>query len=171
MTGQASKSGEETGSSRLDRAIFACLMLFALSIAVSKAATEIAYSAALVLWSINVFILGGRPRRSPVTWPLFAYLLLSAISTAFSAAPFYSWERMKSVALLIIAMLFAENVRTMRQVRILASLLIVSTVVSLGCTAWQYSYGIGARIERSDSTLQSAGMLTGDIVVAVNGHP
>ncbi|MGA3212125.1 MAG: O-antigen ligase family protein [Terriglobales bacterium] len=170
MASHALRSEDNAGASRLDLAIFACLSIFAVSIVVSKAVTEIAYGAALALWFIKVFINGRRPQQSPLTWPLLAYLMLSAISTAFSPVPLYSWERMKSVALLIIAMLFAENVRTMRQVRVLALLLIASTVLSLGCTAWQYSYGLGARIERDDATLRSAGLIPGDIVVAVNGH-
>jgi O-antigen ligase len=145
-------------------------MLFAAAIVVSKAVTEISYGAALILWSINVFIRRRRPRPSPLWAPLFTYLLFSTISTMFSPVPLYSWERMKSVALLIIAVMFAENIRNLRQVRLLTGLMILSTILSLGYTAWQYTYGIGVAIRRDDETLHAVGLTGGDILTAVNGH-
>jgi hypothetical protein len=159
--------------SRLERAIFVCLLLFSAALLHSKAFTEIAYSAAMALWVVNILAFRQRPLRQPLVFALFAFLLFSAISSALSPVPAFSWDRMKSVGLLIISVLVAQNVRNMREVRILVSVLIVSTAASIGYNGWLYCDGIGARITAvpSASILNSLGVQPGDIITAVDGRP
>jgi O-antigen ligase len=161
---------EITKAAWFDSAIYACLLLFCAALPHSKAVTEIAYTAALVLWLAKLVIRRERPLDQPLTLALLAFLLFSAISTTLGPVPLFNWDRMKSVALLIISVLFAQNVRTLRQVRTLVGLLIVSSMVSLAYTGFLYAYGIGARVVRADPILNSAGIAAQDLVVAVNGH-
>jgi O-antigen ligase len=159
--------------SRLEHGIFACLLLFAAALPHSKAVTEIAYSAAMALWVVNILAFRKRPLRQPLTLALFVFLLFSAISSALSPVPALSLDRMKSVGLLIISVLVAQNVRNMREVRILVSVLLVSTAVSIGYNGWLYTDGIGARITAVPpaSILNSLGVQPGDIITAVDGRP
>ena len=156
----------------LDAAIYGCLLLFVVALAHSKAVTEIAYSVATLLWVVRLIARRERPWQQPLTMALFAFLLLSAVSCTVSLAPALSWERMKSVGLLIIAPLFAQNVKSLRQVRALIAVLLLSTMASVGYNAFLYTYGYGAKITSvtPGSVLGSLGAIPGDMVVAVNGH-
>jgi hypothetical protein len=161
--------GFQSGSA-LDSAIYACLLLFCAMLPHSKAVTEIAYTLALVLWLVKLIVKREHPLAQPLVPALMAFLSLSAISTMLGPVPIFNWDRMKSVGLLIISVIFAQNVRTMRRVRALTALLIVSTVASVAYTGFLYAYGIGARIETPAPALTSLGVLPGDVIWSVNRH-
>lgn len=161
-----------TRSRWLSHAIFFFLLLFVSAAPHSIAATQIAYSGALLFWLAGLVL--GRHKLEPqrLVFPLLAYLSLTAISAALSMDPALSWGKMKSVALLLIAVLFAQNLKSLRQIKILAALLIGSCVVNVAYTGWQYAAGIGVKLTQvaAGTPLAQAGLQSGDIIQAVNGR-
>lgn len=170
LPGNSSTLGYRKRSSRLDVAIFAFLLLFAAALPLSKALTEVAYSVAMLLWVIKIIIRRERPTAQPLVFALLAFLLFSALSSLLSSAPALSWDRMKSVGLLIIAVLFAQNVRSLRQVRTLIAVLLFCTFLSTAFNTWLYTYGIGSKLVNPGPVLTKLGALPGDVIVSVNGH-
>jgi hypothetical protein len=168
----AFQPGHTGERSRFDVAIYWCLLVFVASLAHSKALTEIAYGVAMLLWVSKMLIHREHPRPQPLVPALLAFLLFTTLSTALAPVPALSWERMKSVGLLIISVLFAQNVRSLRQARTLVILLILSTLLSVGYNAWLYTYGFGANVPQvpAGSFLSSAGFLPGDVITRFNGH-
>jgi len=61
---------------------------------------------------------------------LLAYITLSGISTALTADPILSWDRMKIVCLVLVGVLFAQTLKRLSQVRILVLLLFLSALAA-----------------------------------------
>jgi O-antigen ligase len=138
----------------------------------SKALTETAYSVALVLWLAKLLVRRERPRAQPLVPAMLAVLLCSAISCLLSPVPAFSWGPMKSVVLLLAGALYAQNIRSLPQVKTLVIVLCLSTLGAIGYTAWQYTYGIGAKVVNvaPGTSLAQAGIQAGDIVMSIDGH-
>ena len=156
----------------LARSISCFLIVFVVAAPHSIAVTQIAYSAAFLLWGIRCVLGGTSPLPHRLAWPLLAFLLLSAISTAFSFAPAESWAQMKKVPLLLVAVLWFQNTSSVRQVKWFSGLLIASCLLSVAYTGWQYTFGVGAQLGRISpaSSWARQGLQEGDIVSRVGGH-
>jgi len=155
----------------LDRAIFAFLALFALALPFSIKGAERSWKIALVLWLLKLLIERARPFPQPLTAPLLAFVSLSAISTILSPEPYLSWDRMKLVCLVLAGIVVAQNLRRLSQVRWLVSLLVFSGFVAALFTGWQYTYGIGVRMQLSPSSrLVAMGMRADSIVTSIAGR-
>ena len=163
-------SARQKRPSHLNDAIFAVLLLLAAALPLSKAVAEFAYSLALVLWVVRILLRRERPKPQPLVAALLAFLLLSALSSLLSSAPALSWDRMKSVGLLIVAVLVAQNIRNLRQVRSLVVVLLFCSFLSAAYNAWLYAYGIGATMPNPCPAMASLGALPGDTIAAVNGR-
>lgn len=163
--------GENRGS-WLDTAIFVCLLAFVAFLVHSKAATQIAYSAALLLTAIKLLRRREKLVVHPLLWLLAAFLLLSAISSSVSFEPALSWARMKSVGLLVIAPLAALGLRSLRQIRTAVAVLLISCLCSVAYVAWLYAYGIGAQVNAviPGTPLYATGVRAGEVIVAVDGR-
>jgi hypothetical protein len=155
----------------LDNAIFCFLALFAILLPHSIKGAERSWKIALLLWLVKIVIVRVRPFRQPLVLPLLFYVVLSAISTILSPEPYLSWDRMKTVCLLLVGVVVAQNVRRVTQVRWLVILLVLSGFAAALFTAWQYTYGIGVRLTEfpPSSRLAQAGFLPDDIVMSING--
>ncbi|MFB3916408.1 MAG: O-antigen ligase family protein [Terriglobales bacterium] len=163
-------AGDST--TRLDIAIYAFLLLFAGALPLAKSVAQSAYSIALVLWLAKLIFRRERPLQQPLIPALLAFISLSAISSVLSPTPVVTWHVMKQVALLLIAVLVAQNLRTLRQIKTVVLVLIASTLVSIGYTGWQYAHGIGAEVVNvaPGTELAGAGLLTHDIILKVDRH-
>jgi O-antigen ligase len=159
-------------SSRLDAAVFICLLVFAAALPHSKAATQVAYGAALLLTAIRLALRRVQISARPLVWALVAFLALSAISSTLSPEPALSWGRMKSVALLVIAPVAALGLRNLRQIRTVVAVLLISSVASVAYVGWLYAYGIGAQLKTvpPGSPLYESGARAGDVIMAINGR-
>jgi hypothetical protein len=104
--------------------------------------------------------------------PSLLFLITAGIASALSYAPLLSWERIGSYALLPLAFVVAQNVKTSRQLKILICLVLLSGTVSAVRTGWQYAYGIGTRLVEvpADSLLFRDGIRSGDLIQLINGH-
>lgn len=156
----------------LARGVYFFLFIFVAAAPHSIAITQIAYGAALFLWVLRWALGGASPVPQPLAWPLLVFLVLSAISATFSYAPAESWFQMKKVALLLVAVLWSQNLTSIRQVKWFSALLIVSCLVNVAYTGWQYTYGIGAKLTqiRPGPTLPEKGLQEGDFIEEVGRH-
>ena len=156
----------------LARSIYCFLIIFVLAAPHSIAATQIAYGVAMFLWVTRCVLGGTSPLPHRLVWPLLAFLLLSAISTAFSFAPAESWAQMKKVCLLLVAVLWFQNTTSIRQVKWFSGILIASCLLNVAYTGWQYTFGIGAKLGSISpaSGLARRGLQEGDTISLVGGH-
>jgi len=156
----------------LDPAIFGFLLLFAITLPHSIKGAERSWKIAFVLWLLKLAIERVRPFRQPLAVPLLAYVTLSAISTMLSPDPYLSWDRMKLVCLVMVGIVFAQNLKRLSQVRWLVILLVLSGFGAAVYTGWQYSYGVGVRLTEfpAGSRLAEAGFQPDDIVTSFNGY-
>src|SRR5580704_6555421 len=156
----------------LDGAIFFFFALFAILLPHSIKGAQHAWQIAFVLWLIKLTVERRRPYPQPLSAPLLAYITLSGISTALSPDPNLSWDRMKIVCLLLVGIVFAQNLQRLKQVRILVFLLILSGLAAAGFTAWQYTYGVGVRISYiwPANPLYQAHLRHDDIITHIDGQ-
>jgi O-antigen ligase len=176
LANQQDKSGSPTCSSRLagrlQTAIFVCLAAVALCAPISTKGAVNAFRAAAVFWLIALCTRRVKLKAQPLALPLVLFLLLTAISSAFSIDPLLSWGRMRTVSLLFLAIVTGQALRSMRQLKILSTLLIGSCLVTVVYTGWQYTAGIGVRASgdgASVSSLRRLGLAPGDIIRKVGG--
>jgi O-antigen ligase len=130
----------------LNGAIFFFLCLFAILLPHSIKGSQHAWQIAFLLWLLTLAIARRRPFPQPLSAPLLLYVTFSGISTMLSPDPLFSWDRMKIVCLVLIAIVFAQNLYRLQQVRTLVYLLILSGVAAAGFTAWQYTHGVGVKV-------------------------
>ena len=168
----------------LDRGILATLFLIAGFAPISIAATQTAWLLGLTLWVIRFFIFP-RPqlKRSPLDYALLGFFILSGISAIFSYSPLISIGKMRGASLFTIVYLVAQNVRSIRIVRLLATTLIAACVLSVLVTVGQFALGKGIKVYgvRPDSPLsqavfrtrafkQSTPIVDGDTIWEVDGQ-
>ncbi len=135
-------------STALERAVIGCLFLIALFAPHSIAATQAAWLLGMVFW-VARFAVYPRPVlfRSPVDYALLGFFVLSGISAAFSYTPFMSIGKMRAASLFTIVYLVAQNVLSLRMVRLLALTLIGSCMINVFLTAGQLAVGKGVKVQ------------------------
>jgi hypothetical protein len=157
----------------LGRATAAMLVLFVLAAPHSIAATQGAFIAGLVFWVARM-VAARRllVTRTPVDWPLAAFVVWTLLSVFTSYAPANSVGKLKGVSLFVILYLFASNVPTRRFAWALTLLLTLSTLGNLGWTYYERYRGQGLEIVsmRPDSPLKQWNVQEGDTIVAVAGR-
>ena len=156
----------------LTRAVFFFLVLFVAAAPHSIAAAQIAYSGAVLFWLLNWILGYWRPVGQPLVLPSLFFVVLSALSAALGFAPSLGWAHLKSVSLLLIFVLIAQSLKSIRQVQALATLLIASCLINVAFTGWQYSVGVGVKLALApaESSLRQFGLETGDIIQSLDGH-
>jgi O-antigen ligase len=175
---------KQRGAAKLiDRAIIALLFVFAAFAPHSIAVTQGAWLVGMLLWIVR-FAFYPPPRlfRTPLDYALLGFFILTGISTVFSYEPLVSLGKVRAAALFTIVYLVAENVPSLRVVRLLVLTLIASTVVNVLFVTGLQIVGVGLRVEgvQADSPLSSAmstprttarpvPILSGDTVFEVDG--
>ena len=151
----------------IEAAITCCIFLIAIFAPNSIAVTQAAWLLAMVLW-VARFAIYPRPQmfRTPVDYALFGFFVLSGISAFFSYEPMVSIGKLRAASLFTIVYLVAENIRTLRIVRLLAFTLVASCMVNVLLTAGQLAFGKGVKVEgvRADSPLKRAVLHTRTLV-------
>ena len=172
-------------STALERATIACLFLIALFAPHSIAATQAAWVLGMVLWAAR-FAVYPRPvlSRSPVDYALLGFFVLSGISGIFSYNPFMSLGKMRAASLFTIVYLVAQNIRSLRIVRLLALTLIASCMINVFLTAGQLAIGKGVKVQgvtpaspltkavfRTRTVNKPTPIVNGDTIWQVDGQP
>ncbi len=157
----------------LERALVACLFLFAFCAPHSIAATQISWLLAMVLW-VARFMMPPRPRlaRTLVDYALLGFFILTFISALCSYEPIVSIGKMRAASLFTIVYVVAENISDRRTARKLALVLVASCMLNVLYTFGVFAIGDGYKIEglREESALYQAGVRSGDTILEVDGR-
>jgi hypothetical protein len=155
----------------LDRLIIVWLFVMAAFAPHSIAVTQGAWLCGLILWAARLLV-KPRPRlyRTPVDVALWGFIALTLVSSFFSYAPDISLSKMRAVGLFIIVYLVAENVRSMRVVRLLVLTLVVSCMINVIYTFSERAVGRGLKVDglQTESPLYRAGVRDGDTILSVD---
>jgi len=147
----------------LDRVILAALFLFTFAAPISIAAAQFAWALGLLFWLLRFFVFP-RPmlHRTPLDYAMFAFFILTGISSFLSYEPMVSIGKLRAAMLFTIAYLFAENIRSARILRLLVVVLMAATMLSALFTFAQYAIGHGVKVQgvRADSPLKAARFIT-----------
>jgi O-antigen ligase len=147
----------------LDYAILATLFLFTFAAPISIAAAQFGWAVGLLFWLLRFFVFP-RPQfyRTPIDYAMFAFFILTGISSFLSYEPMVSIGKLRAAMLFTIAYLFAENIRSARILRLLVVALMAATMLSALFTFAQYAVGRGVKVQgvRPDSPLKAARFVT-----------
>ena len=151
------------------RALVLFLLLFALavphSIAVSQAAFLLALTIAIIRrltgqqdWRV------GRTEPS-IEWPLGGFLVLTILSSVFSAAPAISLVKLKTIGLFLIIFLVRGEL-SRRGGQIVVGCLVVSSLVGVGYSWLEKGLGRGVIVTsvKTESPWWKAGLRPGDLI-------
>src|SRR3981081_3355540 len=99
----------------LERSILSALFLFVIAAPHSIAAAQTAWLLGLLFWVLRLTV-WPRPKleRTPLDYPMFAFFLLTGLSSFLSYAPIVSIGKLHAACLFTIVYLFAENIRSPR---------------------------------------------------------
>jgi hypothetical protein len=135
-------------STWLERAIIVCLFIIAVFAPHSIAVTQAAWLLGMTFW-VARFAFYPRPAlfRSPVDYALLGFFVLSGISGIFSYSPIMSIGKMRAASLFTIVYLVAQNLPSLKIVRLLAIALIASCMANVLLTAGQLAIGKGVKVQ------------------------
>ena len=156
----------------LDAAIVVFLFLFAISAPYSIAATQAAWLIGMLLWLMRFAF---RPRlklyKTPIDYFLLGFFILSGLSALLSYEPMVSFGKLRAASLFTIVYLFAENVHSLRLVRLLALTLVGSCMINVFYTAGERLVGQGVKVYgvSENSPLYKVGVRDGDTLLQVDG--
>lgn len=157
----------------LDVAIVAALFLFTVSAPISIAATQGAWLLGMLFWIVR-FAFYPRPKlyRTPVDYLLLGFFILTGLSAFLSYEPMVSIGKLRAASLFTIIYLFAENVPSLRVIRLLALTLIGSCLISVFYTAGERLIGRGVKVSgvSEKSPLYKVGIRDGDTLLKVDGQ-
>jgi O-antigen ligase len=160
-------------SSWLDGIIIFWLFVFAVSAPHSIAATQIAWSCAVLCWALRLSV---RPRkglyRTPLDYALLGFFILTFVSSLASYDPLISIGKLRGASLFTIVYLVAENVTQRRMLRWLTFALIASCMINVLYVMGERAIGRGVKVEGVStlSPLYAAGVRDGDTLLEVDGH-
>jgi len=156
----------------LENSVFVCLAAVALLASLSTKGAVNAFRAATLLWLVSLITRRRSLLSQPLALPIILFLVLTAVSSAFSVDPFLSWGRMRTVSLLFLAIVVGQALRSMRQLKILCALLIGSCLLTVLYTGWQYTAGIVVQVSGDApvvASLRRFGIVRGDIIRKIGG--
>jgi hypothetical protein len=167
------QQAKSTGAKILDSAILVFLFLFVASAPNSIAATQSSWLLGMLLWLVR-FAFRPRPRiyKTPIDYLLLGFFILSGLSAFLSYEPMVSVGKLRAASLFTIIYLFAENVTSLKVVRLLAMTLIGACLINVVYTAGQRILGQGVKVYGvfANSPLYQASIRDGDTLLAIDGQ-
>jgi O-antigen ligase len=157
----------------LDGAILTFLFLFAAAAPNSIAATQSAWLIGLGL-CLARFAFRPRPTiyRTPIDYLVLGFFILTGLSSFLSYEPMVSIGKLRAASLFTIIYLFAENVPSLRVVRLLVLTLICACMVNVFYTSGERLLGRAVKVHgvSEQSPLYKAGIRDGDTLLEVDGQ-
>ena len=127
----------------------------------------------MLLWLVR-FVFRPRPRiyKTPIDYLLLGFFILSGLSAFLSYEPLVSVGKLRAASLFTIIYLFAENVPSLKVVRLLAMTLIGACMINVVYTAGQRLLGQGVKVYGvfANSPLYQANIRDGDTLLAIDGQ-
>lgn len=148
----------------LERAVVACLFLFAAFAPHSIAVTQTAWLLGMLFWVLR-FAFYPRPQtyRTPIDYALIGFFIITGLSSFLSYEPFISIGKLRAASLFTIVYLFAENISSRRAIRLLALTLVASCALGVLYTLGERIMGRGIKLETvAENSPLSAAILTSD---------
>jgi len=149
-----------------NRALIFFVLLFALSIPHSIAASQISFSLACIAWIVRDLALRRfHFARTAIDGPLLSFAVLTVLSSVFSVEPGLSLPKLKALTLFVVVYLLATNLHR-RGVAVAAGLLIVSGLAGVGFSLGEKLYGRGMIVTAIEdgSPLASTNLQPGDVI-------
>ncbi len=169
----ADNSPKTTLAGLIDIAIVGCLFALALAAPHSIAGAQTAWLVGMALWVIR-FIFHPRPKlqRTPIDYVLLGFFIITGLSAFLSYEPMESIGKLRAASLFTIIYLVAQNVPSLKVVRLLALTLIISCFGNVIFTLGQRVIGRGVKVHSvsQSSTLYGAGVRDGDTLLSVDGR-
>ena len=155
----------------LDRALQVCLFLLALSAPISIAATQTAWSFALLFWIIRAFFAPPKLRKGGMDLAILAFVGLSLVSSFFSYEPEVSLRKMVAVSLVTIVYLVSENISGTKMLRRLIAILLIAGTFTAAFAIGTFVIGKNLKVIKlsADSPLRAAGVQENDTILSANG--
>ena len=157
----------------IEWALRASLFLLALAAPVSIAATQTAWSLALLFWIIKAFFVRPSIRKDGIAVATFVFVGLSLVSSAFSYEPQVSFRKMASVSLVTIVYLVSESISDAKWLKRLVIILLASGAFTAAYTIGQTAIGKNLKVVHLtvNSPLLAAGVRENDTIQTANGKP
>jgi membrane-associated protease RseP (regulator of RpoE activity) len=157
---------------QLDRALIGCLFLLALAAPISIAATQTAWSLALLFWLIRLFVVRPNFKRDVLDLAILAFVGFSLLSSFFSYEPQVSLRKMMSVSLVTIVYLISTSIKERSTLQKLVAVLLISCAFTVAYTLGTRIIGKNLKVSRlaADSPLRPAGVEEGDTILIANGQ-
>jgi O-antigen ligase len=134
-----------------NRALILFILLFAISVPHSIAATQISFSLGVICWIIRDLALRKfHFARMPIDWPLLAFASLTILSSALSFEPSLSLAKLKALTLFGVFYLLGANLRP-QAVSLAVALLVGSALVGAGFSFAEKVHGRGMVITAIDA--------------------
>jgi hypothetical protein len=156
----------------LERAAFACLILLAISVPHSIAATQTAWLLGMLL-TVARLAISPRPKLKlgAVDAALWAFFLWTVISAFMSYDQPTSLDKLRGAAVFLLVYFVRLNVRSVRAAVLVVGFLIVSCMVNVLWVPIERAIGRGVEIHgvRPESALAKARLMDGDTLLSVNG--
>ena len=158
---------------RMDNAVFAAIVVLVLAIPHPTAVVLYSYRTIWLLWTLRLLLGKNNLQLRRLYLPAVLFAVLAFLATVHSYEPLLSWGRVERYMELLLVIPIAENLKSVRRMKWLVGLLLASSMISALRTGYQYVHGIGTKLVAvpSKSELGQAGVLSDDIVQAINGHP
>src|SRR4030095_13739453 len=127
----------------------------------------------MLLWVVR---LAFRPRpklfRTPVDYYLLGFFVLTGVSAFLSYEPMVSIGKLRAASLFTIVYLFAENIPSLRIVRLLALTLVCACFVNVVYSAGERAVGRGVKVRNLSQTspLYVNGIRDGDTLLTADGR-
>jgi hypothetical protein len=166
----------------LERAVVACLFLFVMAAPHSIAVTQTAWILGMVFWVIRfAFYPAPELQRTAVDYALFAFFIITGISSFLSYEPFVSIGKLRAASLFTIVYLFSQNIPSRTMIRVLAVMLVASCSIGVLYTFGERVVGRGVKLGTvavnsplnaatltSDRKKSSMPIKTGDTILMVD---
>ncbi len=155
----------------IDWALKASLFLLALSAPVSIAATQIAWSLALLFWLIRAFFVRPSMRRDGIAIATLAFVGLTLVSSIFSYEPQVSLRKMVGVSLVTIVYLVSDAISDAKWTKRLVVVMLASAVVAAAYSMGQTAIGKNLKVVHlaPNSPLLAVGVQENDTIQTVDG--
>jgi O-antigen ligase len=156
------------------RALQVSLFLLALSAPISIAATQTAWSFALLFWIVRAVFVRPRLKKKAGAFDLviLAFVGLSLLSSVFSYEPEVSLRKMVAVSLVTIVYLVSGGITDTRQVRRMVAILLAACFASCIYTFAVQAIGKNLKVVKLtvESPLRNAGVADGYTILRANGR-
>lgn len=155
----------------LNYALKACLLLLALSTPLSIAASQIAWSFALLCVIIRAFFVRPNWRREGIDLAILAFVGLTLISSIFSYEQEISLRKMVSVLLVTIVYLVSENIKDRKTLHLILTVFLISSAFASIFAIGTFIVGKNLKVISlaENSPLKIAGVQNGDTILTANG--